>query len=403
MVAINKLTSSQVKFASKKGLLSDGGGLYLQIGTSGTKSWVYRFKLKKVRHEMGLGSLMDYSLSEARERRDTARKLKSSGINPIDHRNQKQSDAVKMVQATQTFKQCAEQYILDQQSGWKNEKHIQQWTNTLVAYAYPICGDLQVDRIDSVVVSNVLKPIWETKTETATRVRSRIELILDWAKVKGYRSGENPARWRESIKHILPDPKKVRKVKHHPSLDYKKTPAFMELLKQNPSRAARAVEFLILSGARTGEVRLATWDEISFEDEIWTIPGQRMKGGVEHVVPLGVDCLNILQGLPKVRGESLIFPGARPHKPFSDMTLLKLTKVISQKEWGEEITNHGFRATFRMWAGEETDYARDVIEFSLAHKLKDKTEAAYFRSNLLKKRRELMRTWAEYCCGKPNL
>lgn len=396
-MAINKLKHTQVKAAKETGRVSDGGGLYLQISKTGTKSWLFRFKLHGKTHEMGLGSFNDYDLTEARDKRDAARKLVKEGINPIKQRDKERREAQAKEQSSKTFKECAEEYLETQKSEWKSTVHYNQWNNTLRDYAYPIFGEWPVDHVNLEAVKQVLNPIWHTKTETADRLRGRIERILDWARIEGYRTGENPARWRGHLKIIFPTPSKIKRVKHHPYLPYKHIGSFMKAIRQRTSNSARAVEFLILCGSRTQEIRLATWDEINLDEKTWTIPAERMKGGIEHIVPLGKHCLDLLGNLSKIKGEKFIFPSTRSKKPLADMTLLKLSKSIAKDIYNGPITNHGFRTTFRTWVAEQTNFTSEAAEFCIAHKLKDKTEAAYQRSNLLDKRRIIMTAWANYC------
>lgn len=307
------------------------------------------------------------------------------------------------------FKQAAEKYIEANEAGWKNPKHAAQWTSTLEKYAYPIIGNLQVAHIETPHVVSVLEPIWNTKTETASRLRGRIESVLDWAKVRGYRNGENPARWKGHLDHILPARAKVQKVKHHPALDYHDMSAFMMALKTIDGMGARALEFAILTATRSGEVRGATWNEIDLDEEVWIIPSERMKAEREHRIPLSPAALTLLNDLPRILGTDLIFPSSK-NTALSDMTLtatIRRMDEVSIREGGRGwkdksnnvVTAHGFRSTFRDWAGETTAHPREVIEHALAHQLKDKAEAAYQRGDLLLKRRMLMTDWAKYCVG----
>ncbi|MGH8040594.1 MAG: tyrosine-type recombinase/integrase, partial [Rudaea sp.] len=277
-------------------------------------------------------------------------------------------------------------------SGWKNEKHAAQWTSTLDTYAYPVIGKLPVAAIDTVLVMKVLEPIWTTKTETATRVRGRMESVLDWATVRGYRDGENPARWKGHLDHLLPKRSKVKKVQHHPALVYAKAPAFLSELRAQEGTAARALEFLILTACRTNEVIGARWNEFDLAEKTWTVPAERMKAGKEHRVPLSAQALKIIKDLRKqVQGE-FVFPGLHEGNPLSNMAMLELLKRMERNA----LTVHGFRSTFRDWVGETTNYPREVAEAALAHTIKDKAEAAYARGDLFAKRRRMFDDWAGY-------
>ena len=308
-----------------------------------------------------------------------------------------------------TFDQCADAYINAHRLEWKNEKHISQWRNTLATYAGPVIGHLPVAEVTTPLVVKILNLVWETKTETATRLRGRIEKILDWATVAGYREGENPARWRGHLENLLAKPRKLAKVTHHPALPWKEMGRFMVALRRQPGNAARALEFAILTAARSGEVRNATWDEIDTEAALWTIPAERMKMKKEHRVPLSSNALKLLASLP--REGLLLFPGTRDDLALSDMTLtaaIRRMDVVNRREggtgWkdpviGRTITAHGFRSTFRDWTAEETNFPREVCEHALAHSLPDKVEASYRRTDLLDKRVKLMQQWADCCTG----
>ncbi|MCF8177313.1 MAG: site-specific integrase, partial [Sulfuritalea sp.] len=294
-----------------------------------------------------------------------------------------------------TFDQCATAYISAHRSGWKNEKHIGQWENTLEAYASPIIGALPVAEVDTALVVKVLGPIWETKTETATRLRGRIEKILDWATVSKYRQGENPARWRGHLENLLANPNKIAKVAHHPALPWREICGFMVELRKQIGTAARALEFTILTAARSGEVRGATWAEIDLDAGLWVVPAERIKMGKEHRVPLTASAIALLNELP--REGDLVFPGAKENTALSDMSLTAVLRRMKRTD----ITVHGFRSTFRDWCAESTNFPREVCEHALAHSLPDKVEAAYRRGDLLDKRVQLMKAWADYC-AKPQ-
>lgn len=382
-------------------------GLVLQVSKSGTKSWLLRVLVGGKRREIGLGGFPDVTLAGARDAaRATKAKIKA-GIDPIAERLAARSALAAAVASSLTFKQAAEKYIEANEAGWKNPKHAAQWTSTLETYAYPTIGNLQLSHIDTSHVVGILEAIWNTKTETASRLRGRIESVLDWAKVRGYRKGENPARWKGHLDHILPARNKVQKVRHHAALDYRDIGAFLAALKAVDGMGARALEFAILCAARSNEVRGATWGEIDQKSGVWVIPAERMKAEREHRVPLSPASLAVLESLPRMAGTDLIFPNAK-NDVLSDMTLTAVIRRMDEAStkdggdgWndsaGKVITAHGFRSTFRDWAGETTAYPREVIEHALAHQLKDKAEAAYQRGDLLDKRRRLMADWAEYC------
>ncbi len=340
---------------------------------------------------MGLGSFPDVSMSEARDRSTAARKLSKLGIDPIDQRKIAESASVSAQLATIDFKTCAADFMAEMEEGWKNAKHRAQWKNTLATYAYPVIGKLLVKDIDLPHIRKILKPIWSTKTETAVRLLGRIESVLDYAITNKYRSESNPARWRGNLDKILPAPSKVSKVKHHAALPYADVGPFMALLRGQAGMGARALELAILTAARSGEVRGATWQEFNFDTAIWTIPGNRMKAGKEHVIPLPQRAIELLKGLNPGEDFSLVFPNTKG-APLSDMTL---TAVLRRMK--VNVTAHGFRSTFRDWAGETTAYPREVIEHALAHQLADKSEAAYARGTLFQKRRKLMDSWGEFC------
>ena len=291
------------------------------------------------------------------------------------------------------FKDCAEKYIAAHKAGWRNAKHANQWASTLEAYAYPLFGSLPVASIDTALVMKVLEPIWTSKTETASRVRGRIEAILDWATARGFRMGENPARWRGHLDKLLPARRKVQKVKHHEALPYTEVGAFMEKLRDQEGFAACALEWLILTASRTSETIGTTWEEIDFEAKTWTVPADRIKGGKEHRVPLSPEALRIAKKMHKMKYGDYVFQGSKTGKPLSNNALLALLKRMGR----QDLTAHGFRSTFRDWAAEQTNYPREVAEMALAHTIEDKVEAAYRRGDLFGKRNILMAEWAKYC------
>lgn len=401
---IHRLSALKATRAKTAGMLADGGGLYLQVGKPSEqgrappKSWIFRYKREKAGTKkvaetwMGLGSAGDVTLEEARETAAECRRQLREGIDPLAARKAASNAANVAAAHSVTFMECSERYISAHKPAWKNAKHQSQWQNTLATYAEPIMGSLPVLAIGTGDVLKVLEPIWATKPETASRVRGRIEAVLDWATARGYRHGENPARWRGHLMKLLPARAKVRKVEHHPALPYSELPAFMADLRAQEATAARALEFLILTVARTGEVIGATWSEIDAKAKTWTVPGERMKAGKPHRAPLSARALELIENQQKIGGE-YVFPGGKAKRPLSNMAMLKL---LERMERGE-LTVHGFRSTFRDWAAERTNYPREVAEMALAHTIGDKVEAAYRRGDLFEKRRRLMEEWAKFC------
>jgi integrase len=390
---VGKLSAVAVAQTKRRGYYSDGGGLFLQVGTTGAKSWVFRFRQAGRLREMGLGPLHTVNLAEAREKALDCRKARLEGRDPIEARRAKrmaaQIDAAKAI----TFKECAEAYIAAHQAGWRSPKSLKQWEGTLGIYVYPAFGALAIAAIDTGLVLKAIEPIWATKPETAGRVRGRIEAILDWAKARGYRDGENPARWRGHLDHLLPSRSKVRRVEHHAALAYREIGAFMAELRVQDGVAARALEFAILTAGRTGEVIGARWDEINTVERLWTIPAERMKGGREHRVPLSDAAMAIIEQLAEIRQSDFVFPGAQPGRPLSNMALLMTLRRMGRGD----LTAHGFRSTFRDWAAERTNFPAEVAEMALAHAVGDKVEAAYRRGDLFEKRRQLAKVWADFC------
>ena len=391
----NQLSPRRVSTVSKRGRYADGGGLYLQVSENGAKSWLFRYMMNNKSRQMGLGSARTFSLPEAREKATECRKLVYEGIDPIEHRKLARGLALAETKKAMTFRECAEQYISAHSAGWTNLKHAKQWTSTLKNYAYPVFGDLPVQVIDTGMVMKVLEPIWTTKTETASRVRGRIEAILDWASVRKYREGENPARLKGHLDKLLPQRSKVQKVKHHPALPYDQIGDFMEKLGGQEGVAAKGLELKILTATRTGEVIGAKWDEIDLDQAVWTIPADRMKGGSEHRVPLSGTALNVLSQIKTVRVSDYVFPGGKKNSPLSNMAFNQLLKRMNIPK--DVAVPHGFRSTFRDWAAERTGVQNEVAEMALAHTVSSKVEAAYRRGDLFEKRRRLMEAWAEYC------
>ena len=399
---VGRLTALKVMKVKAPGMYADGAGLYLQVSGDGAtriaKSWIYRYTLNGRAREMGLGPLSAFGLAEARERATEQRRLKHNGIDPIDARRAKRVQASLDAAKAMTFRECAERYVAAHRAGWRNSKHAAQWSATLATYADPIIGSLPVQTIDTALVLKVLEPMWTKKPETAGRVRGRIEAILDWATARGYRQGENPARWRGHLDKLLPARGRVCKVKDHAALPCDKLPDFMKALRLQSGVAARALEFLILTAARTGEVIAARAAEIN--GSVWTIPAERMKGGKEHRVPLPAPALAIAERMKTGHGDAYLFPGAKPGKPLSNMAMLALIERMGRTD----LTTHGFRSTFRDWAAERTDFPREVAEMALAHTIGSKVEAAYRRGDLLDKRIALMDQWAAFCgsAGTPH-
>jgi len=388
----NRLSALAVGRLKESGMYADGGGLYLQVSRSGTKSWIFRFAMSGREREMGLGPLHTVSLSEARDLALDARKLKLRGLDPIDARNGERSAKRLEDAKAVTFKQAAAAYIKANQAAWKNAKHAAQWEATLATYAEPIFGDFAVAAIDTTLVLKAIEPIWTAKPETASRLRGRIETILDWATVRGFRHGDNPARWRGHLDKLLPSKNKIRTVTHHAALPYKELPAFMQVLADQAGVGARALEFTILTAARTSEVIGARWEELDVASATWTVPKERMKAGREHRVPLSASALKILEAMAAIRTSDYVFPGGKKDRPLSNMALLAALKRMKRSD----LTAHGFRSTFRDWAAETTDYPGEVVEMALAHTVANKVEAAYRRGDLLEKRKGLMSDWSRF-------
>lgn len=366
------------------GIHADGGGLYLQVTASGARSWIFRFSSAGKRHEMGLGAYPAVSLKDARAKAAGCRATLAAGRNPLEERRR--------TKAGITFEEAAERYLAAREAGWKNAKHRQQSRNTLASYAYPALGGLPVAAIETSNIAGILEPLWQEKTETASRLRGRIEAVLDWATAHGYRQGENPARWRGHLDKLLPKRSKVQRVQHHKALAYAELPAFYARLQAQDGIGALALRFTILTAARTGEVIGARWGEI--DGAVWNVPAERMKAGRPHRVPLSEEARAVLTVLrPLAAGDDpFVFPGAKG-KGLSGAAMAATLKRMGHGG----ITVHGFRSTFRDWAGEQTSYPREVCEAALAHVNADKVEAAYLRSDLLQRRRALLADWAGFC------
>lgn len=388
-----ELSALEVRGLTKEGLHFVGGvaGLALQVLKSGGRSWVLRMVIGNRRRDMGLGGYPDVPLAQAREAARAARAKVRSGIDPIEETRSAKSALKASQMALITFKQAAESYIDSHKAGWRNDKHAKQWASTLTTYAYPKIGNIQIQDVELPQVLGVLEPIWQTKTETASRLRGRIESVLDWATARNYRQGLNPARWKGHLDKLLPRPSKVAKVAHHDALSGSEVGAFMVELRKHEGIGAKALEFAILTAARSGEVRGATWSEIDKDAKVWVIPGERMKAGREHRVPLSDQAIRILDAMPQVAGSDYVFTAPRGGQ-LSDMTL---SAVI--RRMGAPCVPHGFRSSFRDWASELTNYPSDMAEMALAHTISDKVEAAYRRGDMFEKRRSMMMDWAAFC------
>ncbi len=381
----NRLTDLKVRREKAPGLYPDGDGLYLQVTANAAKSWVLRYMLRGKAREMGLGSQKNYSLSEARARAKRARQLRDDGVDPIEHRKAQRAAKARADANAKTFTDCFEEWLDANAAAWGSEKYARQQRTQMVRYAIPTLGALPIADVNTESMLAVLKPIWTTKAVTARHVRNNIESILDYARAKGFRSGENPARWRGHLEHLVANPDEVHKVKHRIALPYSEIGAFMAKLRTQTGRDANALELTILTAARTGEIEGATWDEIDLKEKTWTIAGERMKSGNEHRVPLSDAAVAVIERIEHRTG--LLFPSA------DNKSLARLRIRLG---YGH-ITTHGFRSTFRDWAAERTNFPREIAEKALAHAVGDDTERAYQRGDLLEKRRKLMDAWAAYC------
>jgi integrase len=395
----DKLLQKLIRDAKAPSMLRVDSGLYLQIGVNRTTAWIYRYQIVGKRREMGLGTYPEVSLGEAGERAADARRQIQRGLDPISAKQAAEAAAKQAAEATVwTFKKAASEYIEAHRAGWRNAKHAWQWTRTLEMFVYPKIGEKAVGDINTADVLAVLTQIWTTKPETAVRVRNRVELVLDAAAAQGHRDGANPARWRGHLDKLLPKRSKVQKVRHQPALPWHDMVSFWPSLAANPDTVARAMQFTILTASRTSEVLNARWQEIDLEARLWRVPGDRMKAGRDHTVPLSDAACAILQSQIGA-DEELVFPG-RPmggrRAPLSNMAMLMRLRRVRPG-----ITMHGFRSTFRDWCAEQTNYPRDVAEMALAHVVSDSTEAAYRRGDLLEKRRALMADWAAFVTTKP--
>ena len=403
---LNRLSAIQVKRTSEPGLYSDGGGLCLQVtaGKGGNvgKSYVFRYRspLTGRMREMGLGSASVIELARARTKAEAARKLVAERKDPIEERaSERRRQATETAKAL-TFKEAADRFLEAHLPTWKNQRHRSQWENTLRDYVFPVFGAVPVDQIDVSLVLRAIEPAWKDKTETASRVRARIERILDWSRARGLRDGENPARWRGHLDQVLPPRRQAQRVKHHPALPYSDLPAFMSELKHRGGMGARALEFTILTASRTSETVGARWREIDFKTGVWTVPAERMKARREHRAPLSPEAVAMLKNLQLDRsGDDWVFPGLKSDLPLSNMAMLMTVRKMGRLD----ITVHGFRSTFRDWVAERTEFPGEVAEAALAHVVGDRVEAAYRRGDLFEKRRKLMEAWASFCTSQPAM
>ena len=394
------LSATFVKKSTRPGKYPDGGNLYLQVSESfrrdgstvKTKSWAFRYSRFGKDTWLGLGPYPDVTLKAAREGALALRRKKHAGIDPLTDKQSRQRAIRTEHENMLSFGDCAAQYVDSQAAGWSNSKHVAQWRSTLTNIAGPVIGHLPVDQVDTALVLRILEPIWTKKTETANRLRGRIESVLDWSCVRGYRKGNNPARWRGHLDKLLPRPTRVAKVKHHPALPYAETGAFMAALRHDEGIAARALEFSILTASRTAEVIQSEWSEFDLDAKTWIVPAERMKADREHRVPLSRAAIKVLQSV-EGHSKKYVFPGHKRNSHLSNGGMLTVLKRLDRSD----ITVHGFRSTFRDWCAESTNYPSDVAEMALAHTLRDKTEAAYRRGDLFEKRRHLMDDWAKYC------
>lgn len=386
-----KLTALAVRKLTRPGRYGDGGGLWFHVRENGARSWSLRYVRDGQAHEMGLGAEADVTLAEARELARENRRLLREGIDPIGRRRELRQAGRG---AGVTFRGVAALYLTAHEASWRNDKHRAQWRSTLDAYAHPVLGDMPVPTVDTGAVMRVLEPIWREKPETASRLRGRIEAVLDFARARGWREGDNPARWRGHLDHLLPSRAKAAPVQHHAALPWAEAPAFMAALAGQEAVAARALMFTILTAARTGEALGATWGEIDAGAAVWMVPAGRMKAGREHRVPLSGPALALLRALrpEDTAPGDFVFPGAKRGKPLSNRAMTALLRRMGRGD----LTVHGFRSTFRDWCAEATGYPREVAEAALAHRLRDKVEAAYRRSDLFDRRARLMAEWAGF-------
>jgi len=390
-----RLSAKYVERSKELGLHCDGGNLWLQVtpskdGKRLNRSWVFRYTLNGVTRNAGLGSTATIDLKTAREKAREYRALLHDGIDPIEHRNAERSARMAANAKAMTFEEAAHAYLAAHRDEWRSQSHAANWPASLRRYIFPSLGTVDCAHIDAALVVQSLQKVWKERPATASRLRGRIESILDYAKVKGSRQGDNPARWSGNLEYLLAAPSK-RKISHHAALPWREIPAFVQRLADLEGPAARAFEFAILTAARSGEVRGAIWSEIDLGEAVWKIPGSRMKAGKEHRVPLSARCVEILRAMP--RSGEFVFPGR--DGMLGESTFQRLLRKLDPRD----LTVHGFRSCFMDWAHERTAFAKVVIDMALAHTVGDKVEEAYRRGDLFEKRRQLMQAWADYCAS----
>lgn len=411
------LTELEIKHAGP-GFHSDGNGLYLQVTNAGSKSWLYRYQLNGKRRWAGVGAVADVPAKIARIKAAEMRITVANGIDPIDQKQANKkiaiANAAKEAARSVTFRNLAEDYIEQNKAGWKNKKHVQQWENTLDTYVYDVIGHLAPADVTTEHVLKILKDIWLTKTETATRIRGRLEVILSYAKIKGYRSGDNPAAWKNHLDHVLPQPSKVAPHKHHPALPFSRIAEFMKALSATDSVAASCLQFTILTACRSIESLECRWGEIDLDNKIWIVPPERMKMKREHRVPLTDGLIRILAHRKQTKVNEYVFPGQKENRPLSNMAMTNIIRRMHDvlrkcevdagnppKGWSDKdgsiITTHGFRSTFRDWAAEVTNYPGEMAEIQLAHAVSNPVEAAYRRGDMFDKRRSMLDDWGAWC------
>jgi len=400
--AFGKLTMLAVRQARRPGLHGDGGGLFLQVSQNGVKSWIYRYKIAGKQRLMGLGPARDVGLAEAREAAGVCRQMRLAGIDPIEKRRAERIQRKLAAARSLSFAECAAAYIRAHEAGWRDQKSARQWKSSISAYVDPVFGEAPVQAIDTALVVKALEAIWTTKPETARRLRGRIEAVLDWATALGHRQGENPARWRGHLENLLPLRSKIARVEHLPALPYREIAPFMVELHRQEGLAAAALEFCILTAARTAEVIGARWQEIDMAERLWVVPAARIKSGREHRVPISDAALAVLEKMASVRHGEFVFPGGRaPGRPMSHMAMLR---VLGRMGRGQ-LSVHGFRSCFRDWCAEQTNFPAEAAEMALAHAVGDKVEAAYRRGDMFEIRRRLMQAWANFATAReaPNI
>jgi integrase len=399
--SLHKLSAVRVETTKASGYYADGGGLYLRVAPGGSRAWIFRFARAGKTRDGGLGSYPAVSLSKARAEAERCRQILAVGDDPIEARRKQRAAAQGSSAKILTFRQCGSAVIASYEAGWRNPKHRQQWENTLKSYVYPLIGDLPVPNVDTPLVLQVLERLWTTKPETASRVRGRIETILDWARVRGYRNSEiNPARWRGHLDQLLPSKNKIRPVRHHAAMPYAQVPAFMADLRARKGTAELALEFGILTATRSREFREAEWRDINLKSNVWTarVKYTQANPSGDFRVPLSSSAIALLNAMPRIG--RYLFPGQDENKPISDSAIR--TFVLRDMGYGpSDCTIHGFRSSFRDWSAECTSFSNEVAEMALAHSISSAIEAAYRRGDLLEKRRKLMEAWAAFCAGQP--